>query len=468
MKKLLTGISLVVLAFWWSCSPQSSQTISVAPSEEPTANPGSSLPIIPSGVGFGMGTPAGSGPGRVGGAILHVTTLADDGPGSLREALLAKGPRIVVFDVSGYIRLKTNIQIKEPYLTITGQTAPSPGITLKGAGLEISTHDVLVQHIRIRVGDGKVGPNPLNRWAVMLTNKPEKENAVYNVVVNHVSASWAVDETFGTWFRGIHDIAVTNCILSEGLWHSLNPDGTHSTGFLVGYGTHRLSVIGNLFAHNDQRNMFVHGDTSTLFVNNLIYNWYGAGPRGGASVYGTKKGPIDASIVGNAYNRGRNTRPGNKSIPILVKKRTVKGSQFYLKDNKDLKTSGDPWASSIIEARYNILAEVPPVRIPSLVIKKSEDVKNWILPNAGARPADRDKVDLRIINDVKNGTGRIIDSQEEVGGWPPLAENVRGVNGYPKLNIPSNPNKIQSSGYTKLEEWLHELTAEVEKVAGEN
>jgi hypothetical protein len=460
LKKLLTGIFLVVLAFWLSFSPQSYQAMSLESTEEALTNPGFSLPIIPGGAGFGMGTPAGSGPGREGGAILRVTTLAEDGPGSLREALLARGPRIVVFDVSGYIQLKSNIIITNPYLTIAGQTAPSPGITLKGAGLRIATHDVLVQHIRIRVGDSKDGPDPRNRRAIIIENPSKRVKGVYNVVVDHVSASWAVDETFGTWYRGVQDITVTNCIMSEGLWHSINPDGTHSTGFLVGDGTHRLSVIGNLFAHNDQRNMFVHGDTSTLFVNNLIYNWYGSSPQGGASVYGSDRGPIYASIVGNAYVRGRNTRPGNKSIPISVKKAIVKGSKFYLEKNKDLEISDDPWASSLIETRYNILAKTPPIWIPSLVIKKSEDVKSWVLSYAGARPRDRDNVDLRIINDVKNGTGRIIDSQDDVGGWPPLANKVRGTGGILALSIPSN--EIQPSGYTKVEEWLHSLARQVE------
>jgi hypothetical protein len=467
LKKLLTGIFLVAWVIWLGSSPQSNHAKFERPSQESRANLDFSLPIIPGGVGFGMDTPAGSGPDRVGGAILRVTTLAEDGPGSLREALLAKGPRTIVFDVSGYIPLHTAIRITEPYVTIAGQTAPSPGISLKGAGIEIETHDLLIQHLRIRVGDNPNGPNPEYRDGIAIQDEDDEDD-VFNIVIDHVSVSWGLDENIGTGYDGVHDITLVNSIVSEGLWHSIHPKGPHSKGMIVGHGTYNLSIFGNLFAHNDQRNVMVHGNTSTMLVNNLIYNWHGYGRDGNATGIGTDKDPYDTSVVGNAYIRGKNTRKGDKSIPILITRNTGMGSKVFLKDNVDLENSDEPYSVTRLSTRYNVLVNNPPVWIPSLVVKKSGDVKSWVLRNTGARPADRDGVDSRIINDVKNGTGRIIDSQEDVGGWPLLAENVRGANGYPKLNIPSNPNKIQSSGYTKLEEWLHELAKDVEKTAGEN
>ena len=100
--------------------------------------------------------------------------------------------------------------------------------------------------------------------------------------------------------------------------------------------------------------------------------------------------------------------------------------------------------------------------IPNLIAQKSNVVKYSVLNNAGARRADGEAVDLRIISDVINGTGRIIDSQDDVGGWPPLANNVRGSGSIPELDIPSNPHEIQWSGYTKVEEWLHLLAKQVE------
>jgi len=414
------------------------------------------LPVLPGGEGFGMETPAGSGPNRSGGAILHVTTLADSGPGSLREALHTQGPRIVVFDVSGYIQLASPIAITEPFLTLAGQTAPFPGVTLKGAGILVTTHDVLIQHIRVRVGDDPNGPDPLIRDGLAIIDSGN-EGDVYNVVVDHVSVSWAIDENLSTWYDGVHDVTVSNSIISEGLWHSLHPEGPHSKGFLVGNGTHNLSVIGNLFAHNDERNMRVLGDTDTLFLNNLIYNWRGTG---GAGVYGSDSGPLNATLVGNEYVKGQDTLPEGSSLPVTISSTLVTaGSSIYLNDNVALEATSDPWSVVNNKTTDEIKAAEPPVWLANITVKSGSEVRDWVLNNAGARRADGEAVDGRITQDVTNGTGRLIDSQNDVGGWPSLAENVRGQNGVPLLSIP--PGNIQPSGYTDVEEWLHGMAAEV-------
>src|SRR5687767_15113871 len=126
-------------------------------------------------------------PGGRGGAILRVTSLAADGPGSLRAALEAKGPRIIVFEVGGVIDLgRATLSIDEPFLTIAGQTAPSPGITIIRGGLDIRTHDVIVRHIRIRTGvDGQA---PRSGWEADALSTV----GAYNVIVDHCSMSWAL------------------------------------------------------------------------------------------------------------------------------------------------------------------------------------------------------------------------------------------------------------------------------------
>ena len=415
------------------------------------------LPILPGMAGGGSKTPAGSGPNRTGGKVFHVTNLSASGPGSLRYALESSGPRIVVFDVSGYIQLTSMIEIHEPYVTIAGQTAPYPGITLKGGGIRIRTHDVLVQHIRIRPGDDPVGPEPASRDALSIGNKHEE---LFNIVVDHVSLSWGIDENMDIWYPGHHDITLRNSILSEALNDSLHPEGTHSKGFLVGYGTKNLLVIGNLFAHNDQRNLRALGDTSTLFVNNLVYNWYGSGRAGAATGYSGEGGALDASIVGNVYIRGPNTRKGGRSYPVHFRDDVFEGTKVYVEDNLSFHTSSDPWSVVKNDATVPIRVDTWPNEVPYLKVKKGQVVRDWVLGNAGARRADTDPVDLRILNDVKNRTGRIIDSQNDVGGWPPLVSRVRGVDGIPALSVPSQ--EIQASGYTKLEEWLHQLAQQVE------
>ena len=172
---------------------------------------------------------------------------------------------------------------------------------------------------------------------------------------------------------------------------------------------------------------------------------------------------MDASIVGNVYIEGLDGHA--RPEPILMRKTIVEGSRIFIEDNEAIRNTDDPWSDVYGENGIEIdhlEAVDSPNWIPNLIAKKSNVVKNWVLNNAGARRADGEAVDLRIISDVINGTGRIIDSQDDVGGWPPLANNVRGSGSIPELDIPSNPHEIQSSGYTKVEEWLHLLAKQVE------
>jgi hypothetical protein len=151
------------------------------------------LAVFPGAEGFGSTTRAGRG-----GDVIRVTNLSDAGPGSLRTALQREGARIVVFEVGGTIELDSPITIQQPFLSLAGQTAPDPGITLKGSGIVISTHDVLVQHIRSRPGDGSVGTAPENRDGISVVGSPDGSADVYNVVVDHCSVSWAIDEGVST------------------------------------------------------------------------------------------------------------------------------------------------------------------------------------------------------------------------------------------------------------------------------
>ncbi len=410
-------------------------------------------PVIPGLVGAGVGTSAGSGPNRVGGAIIHVTNLNDSGPGSLREALEASGPRIVVFDVSGYIALRKRIFITEPYVTLAGQTAPYPGISLRDSGLQIKTHDVLVQHIRIRIGDVPTQEG-YSKDAIVIRGDG---GGAYNIVVDHISTSWSTDENMSTYSK-VRNVTIANSITSEALWHSIHPRGPHSMGFLVGQKTRNLLVLGNLFAHNNQRNMRGKGGTSTLFVNNLIYNWRGAGgDKGGATEFGSNNGRLETSVVGNVYIRGLDSRSKENAHPIVIRRDVQAGSKVYVED-----TESDTSSIVLVNTGENVKVNTPPNWIPNLIAKKSREVKHSVLNNAGARRSDKDPVDLRILRDVQNGTGRIIDSQKDVGGWPHLIRNVRGKGRVPKLDIPPNPNQIQPSGYTKVEEWLHRLARQVE------
>lgn len=184
------------------------------------------LAVYPGSEGFGTDTRAGRG-----GIILHVTNLNDSGAGSLRAALEHSSPRIVVFDVGGVIRLQRDIKITSPYITLAGQTAPGDGIMIRDFGLRIRTHDVLIQHVAIRVGDD--GRSRDRSWDNL---DCLQILGGYNIVIDHVSASWGIDENMSVWGSNIHDLTVSHCLIAEGLRDSVHPEGPHSKGLLVGGG----------------------------------------------------------------------------------------------------------------------------------------------------------------------------------------------------------------------------------------
>jgi len=391
--------------------------------------------VFPGAEGFGVATPAGRG-----GRVIRVTSLDDAGPGTLRAALAAAGARTIIFDVAGTITLTDYLEVTEPFVTLAGQTAPSPGITLRGAGLEISTHDVLVQHLRVRVGDTDAGPDPENRDALQVLGP-----GAYNVVIDHVSLSWATDEVASTWYP-LRDVTIRHSIISEGLNRSAHPAGAHSSGLLIGDHSERVAVIGNLFAHNNDRNPLAKGNTSSLIVNNLIYD---PGYRAIDLSDPEDAGPLRASIVGNVMVRG----PSSSERGLVWISRSMKdGSRVFIADNAAPRVLDGARRSGA-----DPVVREPPVWTSPLTVRPSGAVERWVLERAGARPADRDAVDRRLVQEVRSRGGRVIDSQTEAGGWPALAPTTRA------LALPANPGgDDDGDGYTNLEEWLHRLAAEVE------
>ncbi|HEX5006578.1 MAG TPA: pectate lyase, partial [Hyphomonadaceae bacterium] len=215
------------------------------------------------------------------GEIIRVTTLNAEGPGSLRAAVEAKGPRIVVFEVGGVIDLGAKtLAVREPFLTIAGQTAPSPGITLIRGGMDLATHDVVVQHIRVRPGTAggsyRKGPD---------FDSISTQGGAYNVIVDHCSLTWGTDEnlsasgnrftgpTVEDWRKGAsHDITFSNNIIAESLAVATHAKGEHSKGSLIHDNATNILIVGNLYAHNMERNPLFKGGVHGAVVNNLIYN----------------------------------------------------------------------------------------------------------------------------------------------------------------------------------------------------
>jgi len=402
------------------------------------------LAVFPGAEGFGSTTRAGRG-----GNIIRVTNLSDSGAGSLRAALQQEGARIVVFELGGTIELDSPITVHHPFLTLAGQSAPDPGITLMGSGIVISTHDVLVQHIRSRPGDGPVGTEPENRDGISVVGSRDGSADVYNVVIDHCSISWAIDEGASTWYDGVRDVTFSNNIIAENLSESRHPKGEHSKGLLIGDHSRRISVIGNLFAHNMRRNPLLKGDTSSFVANNVIYN---PGTEAIGFSDPERSGRSIATVVYNLFIPGPDTAG---SEFVWRGRGTRSGIEIFLDGNK-VRNGGlvefvppPPVASVLVSSAPVWVEPFEPIAVSQL--------QSVVLSGAGARPASRDSVDERIVQSVQNRTGTIIDSQNDVGGYPvspPISVS---------LSIPENPHEDDDAdGYTIVEEWLHSLAAGLE------
>ena len=379
---------------------------------------------FPGAVGWAATTPGGRG-----GEILRVTSLDNDGPGSLRAALAHKGPRIIVFEVGGVIDLeRETLKLEEPFVTIAGQTAPSPGITLIRGGMDIATHDVVLRHIRVRAGEAGAQPWTWGEDSV-------STQAAYNVIVDHCTLTWGTDENLSAsgprftghspdeWRRGTsHAITFSYNIIAEGLEDSTHPKGEHSKGSLIHDNASEILIYGNLYAHNRERNPLFKGGVHGAIVNNFIYD---PGTRAVhynlmALEWGDE--PFQAgemTAVGNVLRAGPSTES-----PIAFLMLGGHGDlEYYGRDNIAVDRSGEPLPMfgryGVTEARLIELDE-PPVWWKGLEVLPAQAVERWVLENAGARPWDRDHHDIRLLADTAEGRGRIIDNEAEVGGYPDM------------------------------------------------
>ena len=425
--------------------------------------PMSGIPVFPGAEGFGTRTPAGRG-----GKVIEVTSLADAGPGTLREALADPEPRVIVFRVAGNIELEGELVVPHPFVTVAGQTAPGGGICLRNAGLTITSHDVLVQHIRVRPGaKGRVQAE--NNDAIQIQGDRREGRGGTNIVIDHVSASWGEDETVSTWF-GAHDITISWCIVSEALNRSRHRKQTHSAGLLIGDGSDHVTVHHTLMAHNDFRNPLISGGGTHDIVNNVMYDWgilAGEVIDDGANTF--------VNFIGNTFRAGPSTNPDSYEIraPLddgaaprlhaadnVGPHRDASGEWSVVRDGWD--NDREPAASIRAVSAY---ATAP------VTASDADAAFEAVLMDAGATRPARDAVDRRIVDDARNGGGRIIDSPGQVGGYPTLAPGTPAVdsdrdgmpdvwetaNGLDPADPSDGSGDLDGDGYTNVEEFLHSL-----------
>jgi len=359
--------------------------------------------------------------GGADGKVMRVTTLASSGAGSFAEAIAAKGPRVIEFAVAGVIDLGgRSLKISNSQVTIAGETAPSPGITLINGGLGVSTNDVIIRHIRIRPGAGKRARK--SGWEV----DGLATNAAHDVIVDHCSITWSTDENLsasGPRFEGqtpddwrkntSHRVTFHQCLVGEALHDSTHAKGPHSKGSLIHDNTSDIALIGNLYISNDDRNPLFKGGARGVVVNNLIQN-----PGKRVMHYALNAGEWKGKewqegqmvIVGNVARQGPST-------PATTAFLNAQGPcQIHLHDNTydDVKGAALPVMPGKVDKDVH-LVETPPLWPAGLKARPASETAAWVLENVGARPWDRDPVDRRLIEEARKGAGKIINNESEAG-----------------------------------------------------
>ncbi len=441
---------------------------------------GYSQPLaFPSAEGYGKYAKGGRG-----GVVYEVTNLNDSGEGSLREAVEASGPRTVVFRISGTIVLERPLRIEHPFITIAGQTAPGDGICIRRYPLSINADHVIIRYIRVRLGDESGSDYDA------VSSRYSK-----HIILDHVSASWSVDECMSIYH--CDSITVQWCLISESMSRSNHVKGSHGFGGIWGsnYGTYHH----NLFAHHSSRNpRMASGSGHTDYRNNVIYNWGYQSLYGGEKIQqGNDRFHFSTfNIVANYYKPGPATEPGE--VAYRIANPSYRGAddygRWFIAENRVEGNAG------VTESNWNggVQTTISHEKIrmekpwPSMPINQQSATGAYlaVLEKAGAVLPQRDTVDQRIIEEVRGGYATfegesykeehqvadpnvicgIIDTQNDVGGWPLLesepAPTDTDHDGMPDSweddhqldkGNPEDRNRIGPNGYTMLEEYINSL-----------
>lgn len=462
--------------------------------------PQANIPAFPGAEGGGAFSFGGRG-----GKVITVTNLNDSGPGSFREACEQGGARIVVFNVAGIIKLKSPLSVRAPYITIAGQTAPGDGVCIAGESFWIDTHDVVIRHMRFRRGETWVGRR----------DDAVGGNPVGNIMLDHLSTSWGLDENMSIYRHmwndstgksdlklGTVNITIQNSIFSEALdtWN-------HSFGATLG--GENNSFMRNLWANNTGRNPSIGWNGVFNFVNNVVFNWMHRSVDGGD--YTAKY-----NIINNYYKPGPVTSLDSRVSHRILKpesgrsmlSRKVYGMAFVdgnvIEGNE--KVTNDNWAGGV---QVENLADAGdytddirsnrPFAMPHLTIVDPYEAYDLVLDNSGATLPRRDAVDERIVRVVRTGVieyadnvnlddipkfehRRLPDDSYKLG----IITDISQVGGYPEYNgtpykdtdgdgMPDwweikyglNPNDpsdangdLNGDGYTNIEKFINGINPE--------
>jgi len=378
----------------------------------PNDLPQAEIPAFPGAEGGGMYTFGGRG-----GNIYTVTSLEDSGPGTLREACEKGGARIVVFNVSGIIRIKSPLIIRAPYITIAGQTAPGDGICVAGESVWINTHDVIIRHMRFRRGETFVGRR----------DDAIGGNPVGNIMIDHVSATWGLDENMSMYRHmyspgaGYQDVKVgtVNITIQNSLFGEALDTYNHAFGSTLG--GENCAFVRNMWANNAGRNPSIGWNGIFNFANNVVFNWYNRSTDGGdyTANYNImnnfyKPGPVTNLAEPISY-RILKPESGRSKLPYMVFGRAyvngniVNGNEKVTKDNWDggiqiENKKGELMTYDEAKVYFDKMKSDKPFPMPWFrPFMKADEAYEYVLKNVGATLPIRDKVDERIVRTVKTG-----------------------------------------------------------------
>ena len=429
------------------------------------------IPAFPGAEGGGMYTFGGRG-----GKVLTVTNLNDDGPGSFRWACEQGGARIVVFNVSGIIRLKSPIYVRAPYITIAGQTAPGDGVIIAGESFQVDTHDVIVRHMRFRRGETKV------------TYREDSfgGNPVGNIMIDHCSCEWGLDENI-SFYRHMFDlndgkakrktptvnVTIQNTISAKALdtWN-------HAFGSTIG--GENTTFMRNLWADNTGRNPSIGWAGVFNFVNNVVYNWVHRTADGGEfkSMFNFinnyyKPGPLTPkeSLVGHriikAESRSEGLFPFKQFGRVFANGNIIEGYPEITKDNWNGGIQVDDHNAEIDETVKALMRSSEPFSMPFITIMDTRGAFQWVLNYAGATIPCRDIVDQRICEEVRTGKAYYVEDYEkkvkdnpygDMWGLHKRSQNEEGLFKYRRLSKDSYKDGIitdprQMGGYPEYSKW---------------
>lgn len=367
--------------------------------------------------GFGTSTQGG-----LAGTIYKVSNLNNSGPGSFRDAVSGNN-RLVVFEVGGVIDLNNDDIDIGSHITIAGQTAPSPGITLIRANISADGDHTVISHITILLGDD--------------TDR-EKDVANIrgdNVVFDHVTVSWSIDENLS--IHGVDNVTLYKCIIAEGLQYAGHIDGEHSKGSLINNSPSSLSLIGCLYAHNAMRNP--RCDLGEILIANQVnYNWTTGWdePEPHWFDWVVHLYQANTTFVGNVALQGP------ESIGEIYLDGHVSSTNYAYMDDNIIKDQAG-MDLQVYDPDDIVVLDTPPLWPAGFEVLPAHESLYENLRTVGSRPGDRDTHNSRIVETVANGNGEVIDSQSEVGGYPVYAETSRS------LKVPE--------GAEARQEWLDSL-----------